>query len=168
MNRGYTILKRRKPTLSRVLLSWYQHYRDLGYTGIRALRNARIRIRFDALESEDRVRLHTEPEIDYYDDSYIDTWAHLSERSKARLKEEIAERIDREGHWILIGQWRKSPDDAWESADNCGGFIGDDYIDSGYDSDIMRATIEAFDDANQREADSLDSRATYAAGDLRA
>jgi hypothetical protein len=135
--------------MAKTLLQWYRHYRVhgsgiVGESAKGAMRAARIRMRFDALESDDLVRLHLEPECDMYDDSYIDTWGFSEEKVK-REKAKIWRRIEREGCWILVGQFRASDEDAWESADSIGGFIGDDWQDSGYDIDIMHATLDAFD-----------------------
>ena len=54
---------------------------------------------------------------------------------------EIA-RIEREGVVGVIGEFWDG--DAWEHADSCYGFVGTDWIDSGYDGDIMAATMEAY------------------------
>ena len=140
----------------------YNEYRAKGYNAETALHAARIKDRFTDLENEGLVRLHAEPECDVYDDSYIDTWDHLSEEGKKRAKKELWDQIEREGCWIWIGQWRANDEAEWEYADNIGGIIGDALC--GYEIDLMQSAIEALDAFQQSEADNLAQRATFAAG----
>lgn len=106
-----------------------------------ALRAARVELAWREAEARGLVRLQAEPEIDCYDDSYIDTW-DMSEGRKERAKKEVADRIDRDGHWILLSQFLTDSGE-WETADSVGGFIGEDYKNSGYDVDLKLAALTA-------------------------
>lgn len=88
------------------------------------------------------IRLILEPEGEYYDDSFIDTWTDMRECEREKYRKELWDRIERDGVWILCGEYWN--DNEWEMADCCGGFIGDDWENSGYDSDTMDATIQAY------------------------
>jgi len=73
-----------------------------------------------------------------YDDSYIDTWDETPEH-KAQAKRELWARIEREGVWGLVGEVKCQACGAWEIVHAVGGFVGDDWKDSGYDSDTRDA-----------------------------
>lgn len=60
----------------------------------------------------------------------------------AKEREEYVEKIDRDGVWGIIGEYWDG--EAWQVADSVWGFVGDDYRDSGWDTDIMRSTLDAF------------------------
>lgn len=85
------------------------------------------------------LRLRLEPEHECYDDSYIDTWTDVSEEEREGYRADLWERIERDGVWILLGEFWDGRE--WIVAASCGGFIGDDWDRSGYDSDIMYETI---------------------------
>lgn len=75
-------------------------------------------------------------------------------------------RIEREGHWILVAYFRANDSDPWETCDSVGGFIGDDWKDSGYDVDLMAHALDCLDAERERIATEgaaeLAARATYA------
>lgn len=50
------------------------------------------------------------------------------------------ERVNRDGVWGVIGEFFDGEE--WQHADSCFGFIGEDWKDSGYDTDIMRSALE--------------------------
>jgi len=62
-----------------------------------------------------------------------------------RDREEFIAKVNREGVWGLIGEYFDG--EQWQHADSCFGFVGDDWKNSGYDTDIMRATLDAARDA---------------------
>jgi hypothetical protein len=148
-------------TMNARILAEYLRLRRNGCSGSYALRAARTLDAFTDAENDGLVKLECEPECDYYDDSYVDTWEHCSQTAKDRAKKEIADRIDRDGHWILVGYYLDT-DGTWERADCIGGFIGDDWQDSGYDVDIRQACLDQLEAQAQCGADELASRATYA------
>ncbi len=147
--------------MNRCVRREYDRLRDKGWTAADALRAARIHDRWTDLENAGLVKLDMDPEIDCYDDSYIDTWG-LSPGRAAREKREIHERINREGHWIVVVYARATDEDEWSPVDSCGGFIGTDHEDSGYDVDLMRAAIDAHDAMVADEASDLATRPSYA------
>lgn len=121
--------------------------RRLGWPMSTAWDAALVRDRFTDLENEERVRLRVESDETYcYEDS-DDPDATPAQRA------EMHDRIDRDGAWGLIGEYRQG--DEWIVADSVWGFVGNDYEDSLYDTDIMRATIEAYE---------ASFRPTYCAG----
>jgi len=116
-----------------------------------AMRSARVKAAFKTF---DDVYWKLEPieDEDPYDDSYIDD---------PKEKKEIQKRVENEGVWGVKASWRLSEDDVtdhgrlimsseWEEADATWGFIGDDWKDSGYDTDLMRSAMNGFlEAANQ-------------------
>lgn len=52
------------------------------------------------------------------------------------------ERIENDGVCGVVGEYWNGQ--AWEHADSCFGFVGDDWRESGYDSDIMSTTLDAW------------------------
>lgn len=111
-------------------------------------REARIRNEWQTLEDE-KVRLVVESDDSglTFDDITGDTFnpdvnpdvpAHIMERQR---QEEI-DRINRDGITCVIGQYYNG--ESWVTVDSVGGFVGDDWKDSGYDLDIMESTLEAF------------------------
>jgi len=131
----------------------YQRLRRRNWRAVDAIRAARINCQWDELEAQDLLRVIQEPEIDWYEfDPSVDS----------KYKSEVEDRINREGYWIYLTQMRMSVDNEWETVDSCGGFIGFDWHDSGYDIDMKLAAIQALDDAYQFEANEMAERATYA------
>jgi hypothetical protein len=122
------------------LIAEYRQQRQHHHTGSSALRAARILLAFKRVEQFGLVRLHVEPEIDCYDMSYIDTW-EISDKKKEAEKKSLSDRIDQEGCWILVAQYKD--EDSWKTVDSVGGFIGDDWQNSGYDIDMMLGALEA-------------------------
>jgi hypothetical protein len=57
-----------------------------------------------------------------------------------RDREEFIAKVNREGVCGIIGEYYDG--EVWHQADSCFGFVGDDWKHSGYDTDIMRATLE--------------------------
>lgn len=111
---------------------------------------ARIRRRFERLEALGLVRLQVLPDVEMYDDSYIDTWSDVSAEERNMYRRSLWVRIEREGVWGVVGEFRPDPRGpwlAWEHADSCWGFIGDDwqsgYGKTGYDVECMDVTIDA-------------------------
>jgi len=139
-------------------LKTYQAQRALGWHAAQALRNARTLAAWDKLDGwtancDDgtapyergsgygAVRLRIVSD-DSYDDSYIDTWSDVSEKERERIRADLWERIAQDGVCGVVGEYWTG--DAWEHADSCFGFIGDDWRNSGYDVDIMSATMDAY------------------------
>ena len=62
-----------------------------------------------------------------------------------RGRKEFIEKVNREGVWGIIGEFFDG--ETWRHADSCFGFVGDDWKDCGYDTDIMRVTLNEARDA---------------------
>lgn len=102
---------------------------------------------WDDLESAGFVKLDVLPDVlSCYEDLAGDCFntkvnndmdASVLESQEQAFKE----RIDRDGVWVIVGKYFDS--EKWVSVDSCGGFVGDDWKNSGYDNDIMQNTIEA-------------------------
>ena len=120
--------------------SEYLRLRHKGWPASNAWRAAKVNEAFASAEAEGLVRVSCEPES-YYDDSYIDTWDD-SEKEKEKLRKELWTRIEQEGCWICGTQYL-DPIHGWTRVDSIGGFIGDDWKDSGYDVDSKSQALEA-------------------------
>jgi hypothetical protein len=78
------------------------------------------------------------------DDDY--DFSHLDDRecnTEEQANEERA-RISRLGTWGVIVEVRNplsGEDGPWEHIDSCWGFVGDDWQDSGYDTDFYNNAI---------------------------
>src|ERR1700693_6591303 len=64
----------------------------------------------------------------------------ISASKLQRDREVFIAKVNREGVWGVIGEYFDG--EQWRHADSCFGFVGDDWKDSGYDTDIMRATLD--------------------------
>jgi len=61
----------------------------------------------------------------------------------ARERKEFIERINNDGVWGIVGEYRCNTCRQWTTADSVWGFVGDDWQGSGYDLDIKAATLQA-------------------------
>ncbi len=151
--------------LNKTALSEYRRLRKLGWAAKWAYVSARTKAAWDAMGGftyepggyfvVGPIRLILQPEQECYDDSYIDTWDDLSEKKREKYKLELQDRISRNGVWCLVGEYWDGSE--WVHADSCGGFIGDDWKDSGHDTDIMAMTISAYSDHLEVQAKELES-----------
>ena len=102
--------------------------------------------RFERLEKLGLVRFRIEPD-DYFtvEDLEGDCYnpsvnPDIDPDQLAEERNEFVDRINREGVVGIIGEYRSN--NGWEHADSCWGFVGNDYIDSGYDDDIKTNTVD--------------------------
>jgi hypothetical protein len=58
-----------------------------------------------------------------------------------REQQEFHEKVEREGVYGIVGEYFDG--ETWQHADSCFGFVGDDWKQSGYDTDIMQSTLDA-------------------------
>lgn len=119
----------------------YWRLRKMGWPAKDAIRAARARSTFLELEERGLVELRAVPEEEQYDASYVDTW-DVSETRRAAVKRDIMRRVADEGVYTLCALSRANEEDEFECVDSCGGFVGEDWRDSGYDVDLMIAAIE--------------------------
>lgn len=71
-------------------------------------------------------------------------------------EQEYLEKVNRDGVWSYNAQvWNG---EGWESVYSIGGFVGDDFIGSCYDDDLMESTIEALQDIFEKGAQEIESK----------
>jgi hypothetical protein len=127
--------------------------RALGWTGENALNGARTNVAFLDLVERGLAREVWQPELESYD---------FCDSDDAVYRKRINERIDRDGYWFISIEIRTHSGAHWEHAVSCGGFVGQDYNDSGCDVDLRSEALEFFEAACEKEAETVASRATYA------
>lgn len=128
----------------RSFLREFQRLRCKDWKFADAYRTARIYSEFTALENQGLVKLDVEPDLLMYDDSYIDTWTDKSKRQREEEKKALWERIERMGVWGVVTYFRTDIDREWLLVEAVWGFIGNDWKDSGYDTDLMNAAVQAY------------------------
>lgn len=136
----------------------YWRLRAKGWPASQAYRAAKVHATF---QNCDNVRLDLVPDETSYDDSYIDSWDTTVNQIKL-AKKELWERIERNGVWGLLGQYRANDESPWVTVYSLWGLIGDEWRDSSYDVDAKEEALEALDRLRQAEANELSERATYA------
>lgn len=138
----------------------YRAARARGWRAEEALRRARVVAAWDAAGghvydesySEDAgpddsvlcpgpVRLRVPWDECFYDDSYLDTWDDVPARERERVRRELWDRIERDGVVGIVGERWDGAAEEWVTVDSVWGFVGDDWRWSGYDDDVMRATL---------------------------
>jgi hypothetical protein len=134
----------------------YRRERSIGLTAEQAWHAAKVRRRFAQLDGQ--VRLDIQPEQSMTLEDLVGEGA-----TKAQL-DEIRARAESEGVWVVVAQVHVSyPDghERWEPVDSTGGFVGDDWKDSGYDIELMQSAIDAHEKREKALGPKLD------AGELR-
>lgn len=145
------------------LLRLYQRERANGFQAQWALSNARTRMEWDKHEVAEyssgepidpkrgNVRLRVVPDetcsLEDLEGDCFNPKANpdIPASQLQRDREEFIAKVNREGVWGIVGEYFDG--EAWQHADSCFGFVGDDWRHSGYDTDIMRATLDAARDA---------------------
>lgn len=69
----------------------------------------------------------------------------ISASKLERDRDEFIAKVNHEGVWGIVGEYFDG--EQWQHTDSCFGFVGDDWKHSGYDADIMRATLNEAKDA---------------------
>jgi hypothetical protein len=125
-----------------------QHYCSHNLA-LHQLRQAKYRTDIETRwqEADDLVRLDVQPD-DFadLDNLFGDTFDAASNPDipPARLEREKQNEIDRinqDGVWGIVGQYKCPKCGQWCNADSVWGFIGDDWQDTGYELDVMNATL---------------------------
>jgi hypothetical protein len=145
------------------LIRFYQRERANGFQARWALANARTRLEWDKHEVAEysngepidakrgNVRLRIVPDDscsleDLEGDCFNpETNSDIPESRLQRDREEFIATVNREGVWGIIGEYFDGEE--WQHGDSCFGFVGEDWQHSGYDTEIMRATLDAARDA---------------------
>jgi len=123
----------------------YRRLRGLGWEADGALRAAKTREEWDKAGGIVRITIIAD-EMSGIEDLEGDMFNPIvnPDIPPARLAAERAaliDRIERDGVWGVIGEYFDG--EAWQHGDSCWGFVGEDWKDSGYDTDIMDATLAA-------------------------
>ncbi len=122
--------------------SEYFRLRKLGFQAKWALSSAKSNIRFDELESDGLVEFKLEPdECADWDNLVGDCYNPQvnTDIQESKLKEQERAEMDRanqDGVWGIVSLVNN------EQIDSVWGFIGDDWKDSGYDSDVKQSAID--------------------------
>lgn len=145
------------------LLRLFRRERAIGFRAQWALSNARTRLEWNKHQVAEyssgeaidpkrgNVRLRVIPDEtccleDLEGDSFNpNANPEIPESRLKRDREEFIARVNREGVWGIIGEYFDG--EQWQDADSCFGFVGEDWKHSGYDTDIMRATLDQAKDA---------------------
>ena len=72
-----------------------------------------------------------------------------------RERQAEIDRINRDGVWFMVAEYWNGRE--WEHADSMGGFIGNDFTGSGYDTDLKAEAMRALDDCLADEARKLEA-----------
>jgi DNA-binding Lrp family transcriptional regulator len=116
----------------------YKRLRAKGWTADQALRAAKVLERFRELEAEGLVRFSAHEDPEPY------------EHGDVGDEQETNERIEALGVWGIVSERYCAVCEHWTPVDSVWGFIGDDWKDSGYDTDVKLAAIDAIRDAAER------------------
>lgn len=118
----------------------FRRLRERGESFQMANLAAQVKVTWDMLVEQGRVRLACEPDLEQYDDSYLETWG-LTPRQLAHVRKELWDTIDRDGVWVYCSQVKEA-DGTWKTVDSIGSVIGS-IDDTGYDVDLKyRAVVE--------------------------
>jgi len=119
----------------------YDRLRKKGMDHDAAVRASRADAAFDYLASLDDlldscVKLDVVPDEEMFDDSYLE--------DDEKAKKELQERIEEDGVWGVKTFYFSYADGEWEEVDAVWGFVGEDWRDSGYDTDLKIAALKAY------------------------
>jgi len=149
----------RKTRRNKELIRLYQRERTKGFQAKWALSNARTRLEWDQHEVAEyssgepidpkrgNVRLRLVPDetcsLEDLEGDCFDPNANpdIPASRLQRDREDFIAKVNQEGVWGVVGEYFDG--EKWQHADSCFGFVGDDWKNSGYDTDIMRATLDA-------------------------
>lgn len=84
-----------------------------------------------------------------------DVNSDINRNRLTREEREFEERVNRDGvHGYRAEYWDGAE---WIEADSIWGFVGDDFIGSGYDDDLMESTLDALEKCQSIEAQSVEA-----------
>lgn len=127
---------------SQTNLSEYRRLRRLGWEIKQAKHAADVAAAFERAEAAGLVRFRVEPDGDVDLDNL--GCADATEEERA----ELVARIERDGVWGIVSEYLVPACDAcghperWEDGASVWGFVGTDYEDSLYDTDVKNAALE--------------------------
>lgn len=124
----------------------FKRLRRVGWRACEAFNASKTR---EIFEQNENVRLEiVEDDLPDFSD-----WGETESERKA-----VVERANHYGVWGIIGDYRLDESTPWIHIASVWGFIGDDWKDSGYDTDVMAETLQALDDAR---SDALENRRAF-------
>jgi hypothetical protein len=127
----------------------YTRLRRHGWHARNAYEAAKTRAAWDAAEANGLVRLQVLPDAsgdlenlkgDTFNPKYV---THISRAQLEREEKAFEDRVERDGVVGIVGEYHDG--ETWRHADSCWGFVGDDWRDSGTDTDVMASTLEALE-----------------------
>lgn len=127
----------------------YLKFRKLGYSPSQALRAAKITMKWHLAESRGRVGLDILPDTDVSFDNLTGDCFNpkynlgISATNLKRQEKAFLDKVNNDGVWGIVGYAYVGKYGTRKDIDSCWGFVGDDWRNSGYDLDIMQATLEA-------------------------
>jgi len=108
-----------------------------------AWRAAKINMAWEAAEHAELVRVNP----------LVDECCSVEDLAGTEATQEEINRVEarcnNEGVWDYHTEYF-DPVEGWTFADQCGGFIGDDWIDSGYDVDMKEAALAALEQVDTK------------------
>jgi len=113
----------------------YFRLRHEGWAASCAWRAAKVKDAWEDAEAEGLVRLGADPdECTYIED--------LDPDGTPEQRAETMRRANRDGVWVFYTEYL-DPVHGWVVADSIGGVLGDDFEDSGYDTDLRENALDA-------------------------
>jgi hypothetical protein len=131
---------------------FYWQHRKAGWRPIKAWHAAKVRVKWDALESCHAVRL-----IEEYDEECSQEYGRETYWIAGQFRDDF-DNVDEDGCWAWVWGDEERPGKHWNTADSIGGcnFRNNlDPVDNDYVIEVMRETIEAFRDAWKEHIDRL-------------
>lgn len=160
--------------MNSTVLRLYRIERANGNPASVAHSNARTRYAFEQAKREGLVRLSVIPDddgssvLDFDCEDKACQYARRSGNYECKVHKAERERANNDGVYGIVGEYCPTGDECddiwhsesrdghrtcgceWEHADSVWGFIGDDWKSSGYDIDVMSATLAALSNARMR------------------
>lgn len=125
----------------------YQHQSDAKTALRQAIYQIKVEQLWDKYDGQ-LVRLQIKPDYDRsIDDLAGDSFnpianPDINPRKLAREYQEFVDKVNREGVYGIISQYKCPTCGEWITVDSCWGFVGDDWKGSGYDLDVKAAALE--------------------------
>ena len=80
---------------------------------------------------------------------------NINRNRLVREEREFEERVSSEGVWGYRAEYWNGTE--WAETDSIWGFVGDDFIGSGYDDDLMKSALDALREQNDNEARAIEA-----------
>jgi len=128
----------------------YRRLRALGFRAVDAMRSARIAAAFEEEQEAGTLRFRVVPD-ECFDDTHLD----MTDNERRQLWA----RINCDGVWGIVSEYRCACCGAWREAESVWGFVGDDFVDSGYDVDVK---VEALQKLRAQQEGSEHASGTHA------